>query len=110
MLHHTGGAPGVSTDITIDLSHGIGVITLANADYKGPALHDITLTILRKLPGQSMPANFSAHPWTQFQSASMGPRRAREEGLSMARELPHLDLTGTYDDVGYGTVTLCDAS
>ncbi|KAI9456694.1 beta-lactamase/transpeptidase-like protein [Lactarius psammicola] len=113
LLHHTGSAPGVSADITIPVFDGVGVVTLTNADAKHPALHDITVAVLRKLAGytnESMPANLSAHPWTRFQSAPFGARRVREEGLSTTHELPRLDLTGTYDDVGYGTFTLCDAS
>ena len=54
-----------------------------------------------------MLANLPAHPWTRFQSATSGARRTREEGLSTTRELPpsRLDLTGTYDDDGYGALT-----
>ncbi|KAH8991092.1 hypothetical protein EDB86DRAFT_1637507 [Lactarius hatsudake] len=44
-LYHNGGAPGVSADITIAVLDGVGV---ANADRKQPALHDITVAILRK--------------------------------------------------------------
>jgi len=103
----------VSADITIPVFDDVGVVTLANIDEKDPALHDITAAVLRKLAGynnESISANLSAHPWTRFQSASSGSRRAREEDLPTTHELPHLDLTGTYDDVGYGTLTLCDAS
>ena len=105
----------MSADITIPVFDGVGVVSLANADEKQPALHEITLAILRKLAGytdESMPANLPAQPWTRFQSATHGARRAREEGLSTTHELPlsRFDLTGTYDDDGYGTLTLCDAS
>ncbi|KAI9456693.1 beta-lactamase/transpeptidase-like protein [Lactarius psammicola] len=113
VLNHGGGAPGVTADITIPVIDGVGVVTLANANSKFSALDDITVTILKKLAGytdESTSANLSAHPWTQFQSALFGARRAREERLSTTHELPQLDLTGTYDGVGYGTLTLCDAS
>lgn len=115
MLHHTGGAPGVSTAITIPVFDGVGVVTLANADGKHPALSDITHVVLKKLAGytdESMPAELSARLWTQFPSATSGVNHPCEEGLSATNELPpsRLDLTGTYDNVGYGTFSLCDAS
>jgi hypothetical protein len=108
------GAAGVSADITIPVFDGVGTVTLANADEK-PALHDITLAVLRKSAGytdESMPANLLTHPWTRFQSAISGARHARGEGLSTTHELPpsHLDLTGTYGDDDYGTLMPCDAS
>jgi len=49
------------------------VDTLANADEKRPALHDITLAVLRKLAGytdESLPPNLPPRPWTRFQSAT----------------------------------------
>jgi hypothetical protein len=102
----------VSADITIPVFDGVGVVTLANADRKHPALSNITLVVLKKLTGytdESIPADLSARLWTQFPSATSG---VNEEGLSATNELPpsRLDLTGTYDNVGYGTFTLCDAS
>jgi len=115
LLHHTGGAPGVSADITIPVFDGVGIVTLANADLKQPALIEITFLILRKLAGYTdelMPADLSGRPWTRFRSATSSVGCPCEEGLSEINELPpsRLDLTGTYDDVGYGTFTLCDAS
>ena len=105
----------MSTGITIPVFDGIGVVVLANADQKQPALDDITLIVLRKLAGytdESILANIAAHPPTRFRSRPSGARRSREEGPSATNDLPpnRLNLTGTYDDVGYGTLTLCDAS
>ena len=106
----------MSTDITIPVSDGVGIVTLANADAKHLALYEITLVILKKLAGytnESVPADLSAHPLARLQIATSSARRSREEGLSATNEeLPsqRLDLTGTYDGVGYGTFTLCDAS
>ncbi len=103
----------MSAEITIPVFDGVGVVVLANADDKQLSLHNITVTVLRKLAGytdESIPANLSAHSWTRFQSATSGSRRIREEDPSTTHEPPSLDLTGTYDDDGYGTLTLCDAS
>ena len=115
LLHHNGGAPGVSAGITIPVFDGVGVVALANADQKQLVLDDITLIVLRKLAGytdESMLANIVAHPSTRFRSATSGARRSREGGPSATNDLPlnRLNLTGTYDDVGYGTLTLYDAS
>ncbi|KAH9063769.1 beta-lactamase/transpeptidase-like protein [Lactarius deliciosus] len=113
MIYHNGGAPGVSADITIPVFDGVGVVSLANADEKQPALHDINLAVLRKLASNtnvSIPDDLSAQASTRFLSATWGPRRAREEGPSATHEVPRLDLTGAYDDDGYGTFILCDAS
>ncbi|KAI9446776.1 beta-lactamase/transpeptidase-like protein [Lactarius indigo] len=92
---------------------GVGVVTLANADAKQSALRDITVAVLRKLAlgGCTDESNLSAHASNQFRfrSAASSSRRAREEGLSTTHEVPLLDFTGTYDDAGYGTFTLCNA-
>ncbi|KAH9048267.1 beta-lactamase/transpeptidase-like protein [Lactarius hengduanensis] len=114
-LFHGGSAPGVSADITIPVLDDVGIVALANANAKHSALSEVTVTVLRKLAlagcaDESMPANLSAHAWTQFQSAAPSSRRAREEEPSTTHEIPRLDLTGTYEDAGYGTFTLCDAS
>ncbi|KAH9048273.1 beta-lactamase/transpeptidase-like protein [Lactarius hengduanensis] len=113
MIYHNGGAPGVSADIIIPIFDGVGVVSLANADEKQSALHDINLAVLRKLASntnESISDDLSAHALTRFLSATSDSRRAREEGPSATHELPRLDLTGTYDDDGYGTFTLCNAS
>ncbi|KAI9446775.1 hypothetical protein H4582DRAFT_2070102 [Lactarius indigo] len=114
-LYHGGSASGVSADITIPILDGVGVIALANADGKRPALGDITIAILRRLASagytnESMPANLSAYASTRHRSATSSSRHACEEGPSTTQEVPLLDLTGTYDDAGYGTFTLCNAS
>ncbi|KAH9063767.1 beta-lactamase/transpeptidase-like protein [Lactarius deliciosus] len=111
MIYHNGGAPGVSADITIPVFDGVGVASLANADEKQSALHDINVAVLRKLASQtneSIPDDLLIYPWARF--VTPGPRRAHEEDPSTTHELPRLDLTGTYDDDGYGTLTLCDVS
>ena len=98
----------MSAVIAIPIFDGVGIITLANADAKQPALDDITLAVSRKLAGHTNESMFA----NLFQSATSGARRHREEGQSTTHELlpSQLDLTGTYDDDGYGTLTLCDAS
>ncbi|KAH9051493.1 beta-lactamase/transpeptidase-like protein, partial [Lactarius vividus] len=114
-LYHNGGAPGVSADITIPVFDDIGIVTLANADAKQSALHDVTVVVLRKLAlvgcaDESMPVNLSAHASTRFHPVASSLRGAREEDPTTTHDAPLLDLTGTYEDAGYGTFTLCDAS
>ncbi|KAH9001586.1 beta-lactamase/transpeptidase-like protein [Lactarius akahatsu] len=114
-LYHSGGAPGVSAGITIPVLDDVGIVALANANAKQSALSDVTVAVLRKLAlagcaDESMPANLSAHASTRFQSAASSSRRAREEDPSTTHGNPRHDLTGTYEDAGYGTFTLCDAS
>ncbi|KAH9038942.1 beta-lactamase/transpeptidase-like protein [Lactarius pseudohatsudake] len=114
-LYHGGSAPGVSVDITIPVLDGVGIVALASAYAKHSALREVTTTVLRKLAlagcaDESMPANLSAHAWTQLQSAASSSRRAREEDPTTTHEIPRLGLTGTYEDAGYGIFTLCDAS
>ncbi|KAH9180224.1 beta-lactamase/transpeptidase-like protein [Lactarius sanguifluus] len=114
-LYHSGDAPGVSAGITIPVLDDVGIVALANADAKQSALRDVTVAVLRKLAlagcaDESTPTNLSAHAPTRFQYATSSSRRAREEGPSTTHEIPRLDLTGTYEDAGYGSFTLCDAS
>ncbi|KAH9038940.1 hypothetical protein EDB85DRAFT_358393 [Lactarius pseudohatsudake] len=117
-LYHAGGAPEVSADITIPVLNGVGVVTVANADDKQLALHDIAVAVLRKVElasctGESidsMPANLSAHASTRILFRTTGSRHTHEGDPSTTHELARLDLTGMYDDIGYGTPTLCNAS
>ncbi|KAH8991095.1 beta-lactamase/transpeptidase-like protein [Lactarius hatsudake] len=99
----------------IPILDNVGVVALANANAKQSALRDVTVAVLRKLAlagcaDVSMPADLSGHASTRLQSAASSSRRAREEGPSTTHEVPRLDLTGMYEDAGYGTFTLCDAS
>ncbi|KAH8991093.1 beta-lactamase/transpeptidase-like protein, partial [Lactarius hatsudake] len=115
LLYHGGDAPGVSADIVIPVLDDVGIIALASASTKRSALREVTVTVLRKLAlagcaDEKMPTNLSAHASTRFQFAASSSRRAREEDPSTTHEIPRRDLTGTYEDAGYGTFTLCDAS
>ncbi|KAH9051487.1 beta-lactamase/transpeptidase-like protein [Lactarius vividus] len=106
LIYHNGGAPGVSADIIIPVFDDVGIVSLANADEKYPVLHDINVAVLRKLAGntnESIPDNLLIYPWARF--VTSGSRHAHKEDPSTTHELPRLDLTGTYDDVGYGTLT-----
>ena len=104
---HYGGTPGVSAVITAALSDGVGIIALANADAKQPALTNITLTIGAKLLGllgsSSSPlADQTIVSRTQHQRrADVAARADSTTGLSS------LDLAGTYYNAGYGTGVLC---
>ncbi|KAH9055951.1 beta-lactamase/transpeptidase-like protein [Lactarius vividus] len=114
-LYHSGGAPGVSASIIIPVLDDVGIVALANADAKQSALRDVTVAVLRKLAlvgcaDESMPVNLSAHASTRFRPVASSLRGAREEDPTTTHEAPLLDLTGTYEDAGYGTFTLCDAS
>jgi hypothetical protein len=96
----------VSAVITAALSDGVGIIALANADAKQPALTNITLAIGAKLLGllgsSSSPLNQTIVSRTQHQRrADVAARADSTTGLSS------LDLAGTYYNAGYGTAVLC---
>ncbi|KAI0303516.1 beta-lactamase/transpeptidase-like protein [Multifurca ochricompacta] len=123
LITHNGGAPGVSTMTTALISDGIGVIALVNADRKQQTLANITLAIARKLinlndpPSPIVPTTPLAGPYRRphvqsDKSLVSGERHGREDDRMMTtRPLsPIVDLTGTYYDAGYGTLTLCNIS
>jgi hypothetical protein len=97
IIDHNGGAPGVSTDITIALSDGIGVIALANADDKNSLLEEIILAVGRKAfndpPSSDSPSD---------EQPTASPTRG-----NITSALSPLGLEGRYFNAGYGLSVLC---
>jgi hypothetical protein len=90
----------VSAVITALIPSGTGIIALANADGKQPALTNITYLIAQKLFNLDEPER-------QVRTRKEGEgARAMTHSLS----LPRVDLAGTYHDAGYGTFELCSSS
>ncbi|KAH9063775.1 beta-lactamase/transpeptidase-like protein [Lactarius deliciosus] len=99
-LYHSGGAPGVSAGITIPVLDDVGIVALANANAKHSALSDMNQCLLtcRHTPRPDSSPQPRVH--------DVLARKIHQRPT----EIPRLDLTGTYEDAGYGTFTLCDAS
>ena len=115
----------MSAVVSALVSDGIGIVALANADGMQPALVEITFAIARKLLGLdelSPDSNFRSqqHPVLNVSTISLRVSDAREDTqdprggqttssrLLLRRE--SVDLTGTYHDVGYGSIKLCSSS
>ncbi|KAI0261080.1 beta-lactamase/transpeptidase-like protein [Gloeopeniophorella convolvens] len=110
-IQHTGGAPGVSATIAAALGDGIAVIALVNADLKQPVMIDLSFVIARKLFGMPDALEALPEPNVPHNPESL-PAWPAPHRVDMACEMdaaPAADLTGTYDDLGYGSLTLCSA-
>ncbi|KAI0261079.1 hypothetical protein BC834DRAFT_845824 [Gloeopeniophorella convolvens] len=95
IIQHGGAASGVSAMITAAPTDGIAVIVLANADAKRAPMTDLTYYIARKLFRLS--DDLDATPTLPH---ACGESR---------HVLSPVNLAGIYDNMGYGTVTLCSA-
>ena len=93
----------MSTAIFAALEDGIGIIVLVNTDSKGEPIIDIVLKAAEKAFGFG---NSSSSAPTVTRRSNLLPRHA---GVSARVDdgPPHVDLTGTYYNAGYGTGVLC---
>ncbi|KAI0271641.1 hypothetical protein BC834DRAFT_453664 [Gloeopeniophorella convolvens] len=134
MIQHNGGTAGVSAVITATISDGVGIVVLANADNKQNPMTDISFTIVKRLFGFAdaplpepalititptpverlpftVPTPFSIWNTTQFaKSVLKPPENITSTCMMQAPEPPRAQLTGTYHNDGYGTLTLCDGT
>ena len=101
----------MSTAIGATLEDDIGVIVLTNADSKADPILDIVLEVAEKAFGSENSSSSSSSPTNQSTTAT---RRSnlpvpRHAGVTARVDdgLPHVDLTGTYYNAGYGTGVLC---
>lgn len=89
----------MSTAIFAALEDGIGIIVLVNADSKGEPIIDIVLEAFGF-------GNSSTSSPSVTRRSGLLPRHA---GVTARVDdgPPHVDLTGTYYNAGYGTGVLC---
>jgi hypothetical protein len=99
----------VSTAIGAALQDGIGIIVLTNADSMAEPISNIILRAAEKAFG--LENSSSSSPANQSTTAT---RRSnlpvpRHDGVTARVDHgpPHIDLTGTYYNAGYGTGVLC---
>jgi hypothetical protein len=104
-IFHTGGAPGVSTAIGAALEDGIGIIVLTNADSKADPIGNIILKVAEKAFGSENPSSTS--PATVTRRSNQPVPRHAGVTARVDKGPPHIDLTGTYYNAGYGTGVLC---
>jgi hypothetical protein len=99
----------VSTAIGAALEDGIGIIVLTNADSKAEPISDIILKAAEKAFGSgnsssSSPAN---HSTTVIRRSNLPVPRHAGVTARVDDGSPHVDLTGTYYNAGYGTGVFC---
>ena len=104
----------MSTAIGAALEDGIGIVVLTNAGAKADSISNIILKAAEKAFGSgnsssSSPAKRSTTTVTRRSNLPV-PRHAGVTGLTARADdgPPHVDLTGTYYDAGYGTGELCN--
>ena len=101
----------MSTAIGAALEDGIGIIVLTNADSMADPISNIILKAAEKAFGSensssSSPANHSTTVKRRSNLPLAVPRHASVTARVDDRT-PHVDLTGTYYNAGYGTGVLC---
>jgi hypothetical protein len=100
----------VSTIIGAALEDGIGIIVLTNADSKAEPISNIILKAAEKAFGSgnsssSSPAN---HSTTVIRRSNLPVPRHAGVTARVDDGPPHVDMTGTYYNAGYGTVVFCN--
>jgi hypothetical protein len=95
----------VSTAIGAALEDGIGIIVLTNADSMAEPISNIILRAAEKAFGLENSSSSSSTTATRRSKLPV-PRHAGVTAR-VYDGLPHIDLTGTYYNAGYGTGVLC---
>jgi hypothetical protein len=94
----------VSTAIGAALEDGIGIIVFTNADSKAEPISNIILEAAEKAFGSGNSS--SSSPATVTRRSN--PPVPRHAGVTARVDGgPHVDLTGTYCNAGYGSPVLC---
>ena len=95
----------MSTAIYAALEDGIGVIVLTNADSKAEPISNIILEAAEKAFGSGNSPSSSSATVTRRSN----PPVPRHAGITARVDggPPHVDLTGTYYNAGYGSPVLC---
>jgi CubicO group peptidase (beta-lactamase class C family) len=108
MISHSGGAPGVVSNLILLPDKGI-VLFASNNDYYG-APQAITLQLANQLLGQQQ-HDYLAMLASSFQRGLAQAKTRLDELQTLnpdtqAATLPLADYTGVYEDPWYGTVTI----
>jgi len=96
----------VSTAIGAALEDGIGIIVLTNADSMADPISNIILKAAEKAFGSENSSSSSPATTVTRRSKLPVPRHAGVTAR-VDNSTPHVDLTGTYYNAGYGTSVLC---
>lgn len=95
--------PGISTLVVCDLSDGLGIAILINADSKDDVYSAIISQLAQQLFGTDL----------DVRKRSTSPTISRRSSSSLAARaapVPIQAYSGTYHNAGYGTFTLCDST
>lgn len=121
VVAHSGGIPGISTRISFLPSDGLGIIILVNSDDKSSVtnipitqriIHDMLDVTLDSVEGRT--GQMKSERWSSQEPIDIS---LRSSDISVAQVVnedePDISLeayTGTYNNSGYGSFTLCASS
>lgn len=107
MVSHEGGIPGVSSEVYMVPSANLGIVALANADLKQPALLS---TIYRIIEDQLGLEHTASQSMADAILQPTPPSSAPTPSSTSPPPLPLQSYAGDYFDAGYGNITLCTPS
>ncbi|KAI0027306.1 beta-lactamase/transpeptidase-like protein, partial [Vararia minispora EC-137] len=104
IIAHSGGISGITTFVILSPRDGFGIVILANADWKQPAIAEVVDTITRHAWGLShdQPSLLPVSPASHNRKPFSGEKQMHAP--------PETDLTGAYAGDGFGVVVLCNVS
>jgi len=103
-----GGSPGLSSGFVAAPSDNVGVIAFANSDLKQEPVSDIVGKVAQQaFGGSSLPSFRPPGPTRRsFNDALELPRHAELKARTNDKP-PDVDMTGFYQNPGYGKIELC---
>ncbi|PSR76801.1 hypothetical protein PHLCEN_2v8182 [Hermanssonia centrifuga] len=109
LISHSGGIPGISTEVCFLPSERLGVVILSNADNKHSSELAIIYRIIEDFLGLDRKASVEYMSTTSSQPLS-GKPLPQESMSPRPLTLPLNDYAGTYVSPGYPNITLCASS
>ncbi|TCD62785.1 hypothetical protein EIP91_006403 [Steccherinum ochraceum] len=108
LISHTGGIPGISTRIEFLPADGLGYVVLTNTDAGQPGIIKLVQHIMDETLGLGSAWDTTSSHERDTQPTSSHTAHPSQEIAEPS--LPIAAYAGTYENAGYGTITLCAPS